>query len=143
MTKPDYDTIKPAPFGAGLRGIGLNILVRGVRARAAMLVDVFGMTAHQVSDDFAIMAYGDQVFQLHADHTYHSNALLGVLPEAGARGAGVELRLYDTDPDAAVSRAARRDDLTVLAAVEDKPHGLREAVLLDADGYAWVPSRPL
>lgn len=141
--KTDLETVDAAVFGAGLRGIGLNLVVRGVKARAEMLVSVFGMTAHRVSDDFAIMRYGEAVFQLHADHTYHANALLGLLPEAGARGAGVELRLFDTDPDRASEQASDRDDMTVLAAPEDKPHGLREAVLLDADGYTWVPSRPL
>jgi len=25
----------------------------------------------------------------------------------------------------------------------DKPHGLREAYLIDPDGYIWVPDTPL
>ena len=32
---------------------------------------------------------------------------------------------------------------TILQPPTDKPHGLREAYLLDPDGYVWVPSRPL
>jgi hypothetical protein len=30
----------------------------------------------------------------------------------------------------------------VLQAPADKPHGLREAYILDPDGYCWVPGRP-
>lgn len=131
-----------AEFGAGLRGMGVNILVRDVGRSVAMLREVFAMRAFQPTADFAIMGYGGQVFQLHADHTYHSNPLLGLLPETPPRGAGVELRLYDSDPDAAAARAEAAG-MTVLQAPADKPHGLREAFLLDADGYAWVPSRPL
>ncbi|MDH5798477.1 MAG: VOC family protein [Paracoccaceae bacterium] len=138
----DYDSIPAGDFGASLRGIGLNILVRDVPATASLLADVFAMQAFRVSRDFAIMTYGDQVFQLHADGTYANNPLLGLLPENPPRGAGVELRLYDTDPDQAVARAEARG-LTILQGPADKPHGLREAYILDDDGYAWVPSRAL
>lgn len=137
----DYETISAEDFGANLRGIGINLVVTDVRARADMLAEVFGMGAHRVSSDFAIMTYGDQVFQLHSDGTYSANPLLNILPENPPRGAGVELRLYDTDPDAAVTRAEARG-LMILQEPTDKPHGLREAYILDEDGYAWVPSRP-
>ena len=86
------------------------------------------------------MTYGEDVFQVHADHTYHSNPLLGLLPESPPRGAGIEIRLYETDPEAAC-QAAEAAGGTVLQAPTDKPHGLREAYILCQDGYAWVPSR--
>ncbi|KPQ21493.1 MAG: hypothetical protein HLUCCA24_01200 [Rhodobacteraceae bacterium HLUCCA24] len=138
----DYDTVDPAEFGRALRGFGLNILVRDVGRSAGFLQAVFGMRPHRLSADFAIVEYGDARFQLHGDHTYGANALLGLLPEAGPRGGGLELRLYDTDPDAAAARAEAAGG-HVLALPRDKPHGLREAVILDPDGYAWLPSRPL
>ncbi|KAA0912671.1 glyoxalase [Aquicoccus porphyridii] len=138
----DYETVSPGAFGASLRGIGLNILVRDVEATAAALAEVFGMGAHRLSEDFAIMTYGDQVFQLHSDTTYAQNPLLSVLPENPPRGGGIEIRLYDSDPDAAAERAESAG-LTILHPPHDKPHGLREAYILDRDGYAWVPSRPL
>jgi hypothetical protein len=138
----DYETVDAADFGAALRGLGLNLLVRDVRATAGFLKQVFGMTIHRLSDDFAIVVYGTQAFQLHSDGTYSNNPLLGLLPENPPRGAGIELRLYDTDPDLAIE-LARATDATVLASPADKPHGLREAYILDTDGYAWVPSRPL
>ncbi len=137
----DYDTIEADPFGRGLRGLGLNLLVRDVLAESAFLETVFGMRSHQATSDFAIMTYGDQVFQLHADGTYHSNPLLGLLPETPPRGAGIELRLYDTDPDAAVKRAEQAGAV-ILQGPTDKPHGLREAYILCENGYAWVPSVP-
>lgn len=139
----DYDSIGADAFGKSLRGIGLNLVVRDVMAEVAFLKAVFGMQAFQATRDFAIMTYGGDVFQLHSDGTYHSNPLLGLLPEAGARGAGLEIHLYDTDPDAAVARAQGHDGATILQEPADKPHGLREAYILDADGYAWVPSRSL
>ena len=74
----------------------------------------------------------------HADHTYSDNALAGVVKGVEGRGAGVELRLYACDPDE-VERRARALGYTVLAGSMDKPHGLRECVILDDDGYAWVP----
>jgi predicted enzyme related to lactoylglutathione lyase len=138
----DYDTVGAPAFGAGLRGIGLNLLVRDVGVQVAFLETVFGMKAHQPSADFAIMTYGDQVFQLHSDGTYHSNPLLGLLPETPPRGAGIEIRLYDTDPQDACDRAEAAG-CTILQPPTDKPHGLREAYILCANGYAWVPSRPL
>ncbi|MEX0366941.1 MAG: glyoxalase [Ruegeria sp.] len=137
----DYETIDADGFGRSLRGIGLNLLVRDVKAECAFLEAVFEMESHQVTADFAIVTYGDQVFQLHSDGTYHSNPLLGLLPESPPRGAGVEIRLYDTDPDAAAERAEEAGEM-VLQAAADKPHGLREAYVLCENGYAWVPSRP-
>jgi predicted enzyme related to lactoylglutathione lyase len=138
----EYDTVGAAAFGAGLRGMGLNLLVRDVAAQVAFLETVFGMKAHQPTADFAIMVYGDSVFQLHCDATYHANPLLGLLPETPPRGAGIEIRLYDSDPDTACARALRLSG-TVLHPPTDKPHGLREAYVLCENGYAWVPSRPL
>lgn len=137
----DYDTVSAEAFGQSLRGMGLNLLVRDVAAQCAMLTAVFGMTAHRVSADFAILRYGAQVFQLHRDGTYHANPYLALLPENPPRGAGVELRLYDTDPDVAAG-LAEAQGMTILQGPTDKPHGLRECYLLCPDGYAWVPSRP-
>lgn len=138
----NFETISAEDFGASLRGIGLNLLVRDVPHTAAFLVQVFGMKAHRVSADFAIMQYGAQVLQLHSDGTFSGHPLLALLPENPPRGGGIELRLYDTDPDQAATRAETLGAL-ILQPPSNKPHGLRECVILDTDGYAWVPSRPL
>ena len=137
----DYDDIAPDPFGRSLKGIGLNLLVRDVPGICAFLETVFDMRAHQVTQDFAIISYGDQVLQVHSDATYHSNPLLGLLPESPPRGAGIEIRLYQTDPDLAAARAPAAGG-TILQPPTDKPHGLRETYILCENGYAWVASRP-
>ncbi|MEM6940856.1 MAG: glyoxalase [Pseudomonadota bacterium] len=136
----DYNTIGAEDFGASLRGLGLNLLVRDVTAQVRFLESVFGMRAHQPTADFAIMTYGSQVFQIHSDSTYHANPLLGLLPELPPRGAGIEIRLYDTAPEAACALAEAAGG-TILQQPTDKPHGLREAYILCENGYAWVPSR--
>ena len=65
----DYAKADADSFGRSLRGIGLNVLVRDVFVEVAFLEAVFNMTAYQPTSDFAIMRYGDQVFQLHSDGT--------------------------------------------------------------------------
>ena len=137
----DYDVVDADTFGRSLRGIGLNLLVRDVPAQCAFLTGVFGMTAHQVTSDFAIVMYGDQVFQLHSDGTYHSNPLQALVPENPPRGGGLEIRLYDSDPEEAAAKA-QAAGAVILQEPTDKPHGLREAYILCENGYAWVASRP-
>uniref|UniRef100_UPI0037D9A10E VOC family protein n=1 Tax=Tateyamaria pelophila TaxID=328415 RepID=UPI0037D9A10E len=56
------------------------------------------------------------------------------------RGGGIEIRLYDTDPEDAVARAEAHGG-TILQEPTNKPHGLREAYILCENGYAWVPSQ--
>jgi predicted enzyme related to lactoylglutathione lyase len=138
----DYETVGAADFGRELRGLGLNVLTRDVKGLASFLKDVFDMAAHRVTEDFAIMTYGGQVFQIHGDHTYHSHPLPSLIPESGPRGGGLEIRLYDTDPDEAAARAELAGG-TVLQGPVNKPHGTRECAILCPNGYAWMPSRPL
>lgn len=140
----DYDSVSATEFGGSLHGIGLNILVTDVAKTAAFLRAVFAMQVHRASADFAIVQYNNNVFQLHADHTYHNNKLLHHLPEDGVRGRGLEIRVYNTDPDEAANRLSQHGtEALLLASPENKPHGLRECIILCRDGYAWVPSRPL
>lgn len=138
----EFDSVSAEEFGASLRGIGLNILVHDVEATCAFLAAVFDLKIFRKSADFAIVQYGQHLFQLHSDGTYHSNPLLGLVPEHPPRGGGLEIRLFETDPDEAVAKAEAAGG-TILQAASDKPHGLREAYILCTDGYAWVPSRPL
>jgi catechol 2,3-dioxygenase-like lactoylglutathione lyase family enzyme len=140
----DYDTIPAADFGQSLTGLSVNLLVRDVQAEVAFLTGVFGLAAHQVSDDFAILVHAGQPFQLHSDRTFARHPLYALLPESGPRGAGIELRLPGCDPDQAVARLAGFAEAVLLAGAQDKTgHGLREAVILCPNGYAWVPSRSL
>jgi hypothetical protein len=126
-------------FGRSLRtGIGFNLLVRDVARGVAFAETVLGATVPHWSEDFAAIRVNGADYMLHHDRTYRNNALYGIVASAEGRGIGVELRVYGLDPDRAES-AARVGGWTVLAASEDKPHGLRECVILDDEGYAWVP----
>ncbi|MEM7722997.1 MAG: glyoxalase [Pseudomonadota bacterium] len=135
----DYDTISADAFGRSLTGLGVNLLTRDVRGLAAFLVDVFGLTVHRLSDDFAIVQHGDAVFQLHADGTYHSNPLPSLIPENPPRGGGAQFYLFGIDPDTAIVRA-EAGGYVVLESVADKPHGLREGTILSPEGYAFSPA---
>jgi hypothetical protein len=64
--------------------------------------------------------------------------MAGVIPSDGVRGAGVEIRLYGVDPDAAEARA-RQSGGIVLSGSIDKPHGLRECHIVGPNGYVFVP----
>jgi hypothetical protein len=141
--KMDFSTIEPADLGRGLRGLGLNLLVRDVRQEATFLAEVLGLTVPRLTADFAIVAHGAQVMMLHSDASYHNHPLPSLLPEAGPRGAGVEIRLYGIDPDAACARLPEWPRASLLQPATDKPHGLREAVILSPEGYAWVPGRAI
>lgn len=138
----DYDTAPAAAFGHSLTGLSVNLLCRDVGREAGFLQAVFGMEVHRLSRDFAILVYAGRPFQLHSDASFAGHPLHALLPEAGPRGAGMELRLHESDPDAACARAGAVEGAMVLAGPRDKAaHGLREAVILSPGGYAWVPSR--
>ncbi|MGR3914727.1 MAG: VOC family protein [Gammaproteobacteria bacterium] len=135
----DLRTLSADELGRLFDGFGINLLARRVGANAAFLRDVLQFEILRQSDDYAVLAHRGVWVQLHADATYARHPLSALLPEAGMRGIGLELRLYQVDPDAAEKRA-RAGGYEVLQASADKPHGLRECFLLDPDGYCWVPS---
>lgn len=133
----------PAPdYGRSLRGLTINLLVRDVARSVAFQRDVLGAEAVYSDADFAVMRLAGAEWMLHADHTYGDHPLLALTGDGAVRGAGAEFRLHDCDPDRAAAAAARLGH-TVLAPPADKPHGLREAYLVDPDGYVWVPDVPL
>ena len=131
--------VSPEAYGRALRGIGFNLLVRDVPRAVHFATEVLGATSFHDDEDFAALRWSGADFMFHADHTYRGNPLSGVVAGIEGRGAGVELRLYGCDPDVAEAKA-RQLGFTVLAGTVDKPHGLRECVILDDEGYAWVPS---
>jgi len=136
--RPDADA-----FGrALLPGFGVNLLVRDVAAAAAWQAAVLGAEIQYWDRDFAMLAAAGARWFLHHDRTYGRHPLSGIVAGAETRGAGVELRVYGSDPDAAEAAAAMAGG-HVLAGAADKPHGVREAFLIDPEGYCWVPTRPL
>ena len=142
MAEPDFTTATGAEIGRALTPFGVNLLVRNGTRTAGFLKDVLGFTQIRLGDGFGLFRLGAVLVQIHEDATYGAHPLLSLLPESGARGAGVELRLFECDPDAAETRA-REGGYHVLRESLDRPHGLRECFLLDPDGYCWVPSRRL
>jgi len=137
----DHDKVSGPELGHALRAISVNLLCRDVAAEVAFLTRVFGMTAHQAGRDFAILVHAGQPLQLHSDGAYASHPLPGLLPEAGPRGAGVEIRLHEADPDEAALHAEAAGGVVLQAPTDKTAHGLREAVILSPSGYAFVPSR--
>ena len=136
----NYETISADEFGRSLSGVGVNILVKDVRRTVSFLENVFALKCHQVSDDFANVQHDNDMFQLHSDHTYHSHPVIYLVPETPPRGLGIEIRLYNCDPDTAVKNA-ETCEYQVLEPALTKPHGLREAFIQCHDGYVWCPSR--
>jgi len=136
------DPWMPAPdYGRSLTGLGINLLVVDMPRAVEFQTQVLGAEVVYADPDFAVLKAHGAEWMLHADHTYSDHPLKGSLSPTLARGIGIELRLHGCDPDAAEARARARGE-TVLAGAIDKPHGLREAYLIDPDGYVWVPDVP-
>lgn len=125
-------------YGRSLRALTVNLIVRDMEAALVFQREVLGAAVVYSDPDFAVLQGCGAEWMLHADHTYRGHPLEGVFAGAASRGAGAELRLHGRNPDEAEA-AARRLGFRVLALAADKPHGLREAYLVDADGYVWVP----
>ena len=135
----NFELLSGEQVGHLLEDFGVNLLVSNVHNTVKFLAAVLDFTALRSSADYALLKHHGRLYQLHGDQTYSTHPLLSVLPESGLRGAGVELRLFQIDPDAAQQKAIA-GGYTVLQSTADKPHGLRECFLLDPDGYCWVPS---
>ncbi|MCA3556184.1 hypothetical protein [Aestuariivirga sp.] len=130
-----------AEYGRSLRGLGFNLLVTDVPRAVTFAKEVLGATSFYDNEDFAALRWQGQDFMFHADRSYRGHPLSGLVAGLEARGAGVELRIFGCDPDRAEAKA-RELGFTVLAGSLDKAHGLRECVILDDDGYSWVPTAP-
>jgi uncharacterized glyoxalase superfamily protein PhnB len=137
--KTSEPPVSAPDYGRSLRGLGFNLIVRDVSRAVKFAVDVLGATSFFDNENFAAMKLLGGDFMFHADHTYHGNPLSGIVKATEARGVGVELRAYGCDPDVA-EKNARAGGWTILAGSLDKPHGLRECMIIDDDGYVWVPS---
>jgi catechol 2,3-dioxygenase-like lactoylglutathione lyase family enzyme len=129
-------------YAHSLSGLTLNLLVRDVARALPFYREVLGAQIIYSDADFAVVRHGDVEWMLHADHTYLDHPLHQVLSNNVPRGTGAEIRLHGCQPDQAEA-AARRLGFTVLAKAQDKPHGLREAFIIDGDGYLWVPDVPV
>jgi catechol 2,3-dioxygenase-like lactoylglutathione lyase family enzyme len=142
MTETTGERPDPIAFGRAIRpGLGVNLLVRSIEVATRFQRDALGARAVYRERGFAIMSGVGSTWLLHADETYGRHPLGLAVEGLQVRGSGVELRLYGTDPDAAAARAEAAGGHVLVEPI-DKPHGLREAYLLDPDGYVWVPCVP-
>jgi catechol 2,3-dioxygenase-like lactoylglutathione lyase family enzyme len=129
-------------YGRTLTGLSLNLIVRDVAASVPFYRDVLGFTVHYSDADIAALQRESAQIVLHADHTYDKQPWGPRLSEAGKRGLGAEIRILGIDPDAA-ERRARERGATVLIGARDWPHGWRDVVLEDPDGYTFAVGTPL
>src|SRR5205814_567229 len=129
-------------YGRSLKALTVNLLVTDIAATLRFQQEVLGARVVYADADFAVVTAQGAEWMFHADHTYDRHPLRAAAAAVARRGAGVELRLHGCDPDRAEA-AARRLGFDVLASAADKPHGVREAFLSDADGYIWVPDLPI
>lgn len=124
-------------YGRGLPRFTVNLLVRDVPASLPFYRDVLQAKVHYADDDFAALELSGTAFMLHADHTYDHHPLFARLGGPGPRGTGAELRVMGIDPDA-LEKRARAVGVKVVQPAADFPHGWRDVMLEDRDGYTWA-----
>jgi predicted enzyme related to lactoylglutathione lyase len=137
------DAFVPADeYGRALPRFSVNLLVRNVDDSVKFYRDVVGVTVRYADGDFAALELNGWEFMLHADHTYDHHPLHSRLNGAGLRGDGAELRFLGVDPDA-IERRARVAGATILQHAKDFPHGWRDVMVVDPDGYIWALGKAL
>ncbi|HUL15771.1 MAG TPA: VOC family protein [Terriglobales bacterium] len=124
-------------YGRALPKFTVNLLVREVAKSLPFYRDVLGATVRYADDDFAALEIVGTDFMLHADHAYDQHPTRDRLKSGGLRGTGAELRVIGIDPDA-VEKRARAWGARVVQPAKDFPHGWRDVMLEDPDGYVWA-----
>jgi predicted enzyme related to lactoylglutathione lyase len=139
MTKKRMgDAWMPAnEYGRAMPKFSLNLLVRDVDRSVSFYRDVLGAAVRYADQDFAALNLQGVEFMLHADHTYDHHPLYERLRDAGSRGTGAEIRAMGIDPDAAEKRA-KAAGTKIIQPPMDFPHGWRDVMLEDPDGYIWA-----
>jgi uncharacterized glyoxalase superfamily protein PhnB len=124
-------------YGRTMPKFSLNLLVHNVDQSIPFYRDVLGATVRYADQDFAALNLQGVEFMLHADHSYDHHPLFERLKAGGLRGTGAEIRVMGIDPDAAEKRA-RASGAKIIQAAMDFPHGWRDVMLEDPDGYIWA-----
>jgi uncharacterized glyoxalase superfamily protein PhnB len=129
-------------YGRLLPPFSMILVVREIERSLVFYREVLAAFVHYSDEDFAAVKVGGTEIMIHADHTYEGTPLYARLSEAGGvRGAGVELRLFGTDPDALEKRAEAAGAL-VVKPTRMTGHGWREVMVADPDGYVWAVGMP-
>ena len=129
-------------YGRSLPSFTVNLVVADMARSVAFYQDVLGATVRYSDADFAALRLAGLEFMLHADHTYDQHPWYPRLVRGAERGLGAELRLIGLNPDEIEARA-RQKGAAVLQPVTDKPHGWRDVIIEDPDGYVWAVGVPL
>jgi len=124
-------------YGQTLPYFTVNLLVQDLQRSVAFYREVLGAIVTYSDPDFAALKLNNLEFMLHADHAYDHHAWFPDLARGERRGLGAELRLFQTDPDWIESRA-RKFGATILQPSQDMPHGWRDVIIADPDGYTWA-----
>ena len=126
-------------YGRQMPKFSVNLLVRDVVKSLPFYRDVLGAAVRYADEDFAALTLAGFEFMLHSDHTYDHHPLYKRLESAGemARGTGAELRIMGIAPDAVQARA-QAAGVEVLQPAADFPHGWRDVIVVDPDGYIWA-----
>lgn len=124
-------------YGRSLPKFSVNLLVRDVSGSVPFYRDVLGAAVRYADADFAALNLQGLDFMLHADHAYDHHPSFERLQAPGPRGTGAELRLLGIDPDA-VQHRAKAAGAKILQPAMDFPHGWRDVMLEDPDGYIWA-----
>ncbi len=131
-----------ADYGRTLSGLSVNLIVRDVARSVPFYSSVLELRLLYSDEDFAAFERDGVKLQLHADHAYSGMPWASLLREYGRRGLGAEIRILGIDPDAAEQRA-RDGGFTVAVPARDWPHGWRDCLLEDPDGYTFAVGVPL
>lgn len=124
-------------YGRSLPKFSVNLLVRNIATSLSFYEKVLGATLRYANTDFAALQLQGWDFMLHADHTYDHHPLFTRLQDTRVRGTGAELRLMGIDPDA-LEKRAREAGAKIIQPAADFPHGWRDIILEDPDGYMWA-----
>jgi catechol 2,3-dioxygenase-like lactoylglutathione lyase family enzyme len=131
-----------ADYGRTLSGLSVNLIVRDVTRSIPFYTRVLELRLLYSDEDFAAFEGEGVKLQLHADHTYTQMPWAARLRQEEPRGLGAEIRILGIDPDAA-ERRARDGGFAVAVPTRDWPHGWRDCVLEDPDGYTFAVGVPL
>jgi uncharacterized glyoxalase superfamily protein PhnB len=124
-------------YGRAMPKFSVNLLVREVERSVPFYKDVLGAAVRYADQDFAALNLQGVDFMLHGDHAYDHHPLCERLKAGGARGTGAELRVMGIDPDA-VEKRAKAAGAKIIQPAMDFPHGWRDVMLEDPDGYIWA-----
>jgi len=137
MTRTGAGWIPADEYGRSLPKFTVNLLVRDVGRALPFYREVLQATVRYADGDFAALEIAGTDFMLHADHAYDQHPLYGRVNGVSVRGVGAEIRVMGIDPDALEARA-KKFGVEIVQETRDFPHGWRDVMVADADGYVWA-----